>query len=91
MQDDWLDDNGPVYDFQNSTSIAGIFHIIHNSTKDIGIAMQSYNDTVSDMSHVANLIRRKATQDRLLETCFSHGPDVHLKGFIRKFDGKVHQ
>ena len=90
-EDDWLGVSDPTLDLSKSITVAGTLHIIHNSTKNIGKNMKTYDDTVSDMSHVANLVRRKATQGRLLETCFSYGVAVHFKADIMKFDGKVNE
>ena len=90
VHDDWLAVD-PLLDLSKSLGVSGMLHIIHNSSKDLGRGMQSYDDTLRRMTHVCNLVRRKTTRERLLERCFGHGNAVALRGPILRFDGKIHK
>ena len=75
---------------EGSVGIAGCLHIIHNSSSDLESAMGSYKDVVKKLRHVANLVRRRDTKERLLETCFSRAPAKYLTKDIQRFRAKVY-
>jgi hypothetical protein len=81
----------PRIDLTGCVGIAGLLHIIHNSSADLESAMGTYKDTVRKLKHVANLVRRHATKDRLLNSCFNEGPALYMRRELQKFDGKVYE
>ena len=74
-----------------SVSIAGLLHIIHNSSLDLSSAMPSYKDTVHELKHVSNLVRRRDTKQRLLLRCFNSPPACYRKRGIETFKGKCYE
>jgi hypothetical protein len=80
----------PSIDLTGCVGITGLLHIIHNSIADLGAVMATYKDTVQKLKHVANLLRRQATKDRLLNSCFNEGPSFYMRRELVKFDGKVY-
>ena len=87
----WLDADDNILDLTHSVAIPGMLHVVHNSTKDLEKSMRTYKQTVYRMQHVCNMVRRKATKERLVATCFSEGPAACLKRDIEKFNGHVHK
>lgn len=80
-----------MIDMTSSLPISGLLHILHNSSKNLGVSMEIYSETVDRLSHVANLLRRPPTRDRLLETCCSQGRAQFFKADLQRFRGKVHK
>jgi hypothetical protein len=81
----------PSIDLTGCVGIAGLLHIIHNSSAYLGAVLATYKDTVQKLKHVANLIRRQATKDRLQNSCFNEGPSFYIRRELVKFDGKVYE
>ena len=76
-------------DFGNSVGIAGMLHIIHNSTNDLGRSMVTFDATVKQLSHISKLLCRRDSKQRLLETCFSDRVGRHLQSDIKSFRAKL--
>ena len=70
--------------------VAGCLHIIHNSSADLESAMLYYNDVVSKLKNVSNLLRRQHTKDRCLRTCFNDPPLCYMKADIKSFKARVY-
>ena len=43
------------------------------------------------MQHIANLIRKQSTRDRLFEACFADPVGMHLQADFKGFDAKIHK
>ena len=86
--DDELELNAKV-DLSSSCGVAGLLHILHNSTLDLGRSMRTFDDTVKKMSHLSKLLARKDPKQRLLQTCFSDRIGCHLQKDIKSFRAKL--
>ena len=76
--------------FSGAVGIPGMCHIIHNSTVDLGRAMNQFSEVVSQMQHLSRFLRKKDSKQRLLETCFSSRVGRHLQKPILAFTAKLH-
>ena len=80
-----------VVDVTSSLEVDDLLHCIHNATKGLSSSMTCFDRVVQQCKKVADMIRRKDSKDRLIETCFSTGM---ARGFIpelRKFKSQVHE
>ena len=76
-------------DFRNSVGVAGLMHIIHNSTVDLGRSMLTFDATVKQLTHVSKFLCRRESKQRLLESCFSGRIGRHLQAEIKSFQAKL--
>ena len=65
--------------------IAGLLHIVHNCFHDMRLVLLCWNDSVAQLKHVCRMLSRRRSLARLLETCFSHGPFVHMRKDLQEF------
>ena len=86
-----LDQPQLVVDFSGTVSVAGLLHIIHNTSNDLGNSLNCYDRVVLQMAHVSNMIRREDTRIRLFEACFADDLGRHLQSDFKQFDAKVHK
>ena len=56
--------------FAFSLGVAGLLHIIHNASNDLGAAMVHFDAQVDRLSVLAKFVRERHTQQRLLAKCF---------------------
>jgi hypothetical protein len=78
-------------DVTKAVGIAGLLHIIHNTSDDLGCTLVVFDDTILGLSHISNMIRKETTRDRLFESCFSSDIGRHLRGDFKGFNAKVHK
>jgi len=81
----------PTIDLSACVSIAGLLHIIHNTSNDLGNALHCYDEAVNQAKHVCSLIRQHHTRERLLETCYFTPVGRAMRGSFNGFDAKVHK
>ena len=51
----------------------------------MGLVLQFWTDYVSQLKHVCRMLSRRRSLARLVETCFSHGPFVHMQKELKEF------
>ena len=76
-------------DLTRSCGIAGLLHIMHNSTMDLGRSMTTFDSVVKKMAHLSKFLARKDPKDRLLQSCFSGPITQHLQKDIKAFQVKL--
>jgi mRNA-degrading endonuclease YafQ of YafQ-DinJ toxin-antitoxin module len=81
-------DSDYMLDFKSSVYIAGLLHVLHNTTKDLGTALLHWSLWVNQLKMVCRLLSNKWTKDRLLQTCFKDHP---LDGDIKRFRARVYE
>ena len=79
----------PCVDFSKSTAIAGVLHIIHNSSSDLGKSMSCWELVIQQLQHVCRLLCRRESKTRLLETCFSDSLGKHFHPDLKAFQHKL--
>ena len=78
-------------DVQSSLEVPGLLHIISNAGKALAAAMVGFDDAVTKLMKVSNLLASKEHKDRLYETCFSRTPAAQqLFEPLWRFDTKCH-
>ena len=80
-----------VVDVTGSLEVDDLLHCIHNATKGLSAAMKSFDDVVGQCKKVADLLRKKESKDRLIETCFSQGLARGFASEIKQFKSHVHE
>ena len=78
-----------LIDLSNAVGIAGLLHIVHNTTMDLGRSMVIFDETVKQMTHLSKLLARKDPKQRLLQSCFSDRVGRHLQADIKSFQSKL--
>ena len=78
-------------DVSKAVGIAGLLHIIHNTSDDLGSAMHVFDDVIHQASHICTMIRKETSRDRLFESCFSSAIGRHLRSDFKGFNAKVHK
>lgn len=58
-------------DMRNSLEVPGLLHIISNAGKSLAAAMLGFDDAVTKLTKVSNLLASREGKDRLYSTCFS--------------------
>jgi hypothetical protein len=71
--------------------IHDLLHCIHNATKDLSKSMAGYQDVIFQARKVADLVRKKESKERLIQTCFSSGPGRELARDLRRFTAHIHE
>ena len=80
-----------VADLSASVEIHDLLHCIHNATKDLSKSMAGYQDVIFQARKVADLVRKKESKERLIQTCFSSGPGRELARDLRRFTAHIHE
>ena len=80
-----------VVDVTGSLEVDDLLHCIHNATKGLAAAMKSFDDVVGQCKKVADLLRKKESKDRLIETCFSQGLAKGFASEVKQFKSHVHE
>ena len=78
-------------DVTTSLEVDDILHCIHNATKGLSSAMTHFSQIVSQCKHVADIVRKKDSKDRLIETCFARGVARGFVPELREFKSYVHE
>ena len=88
-EDDWPVEEKLIH-FSNALAIPGILHVLHNAAKRMLTGLPELNTAVDLLQVVAELVRKKHTQERLCQRCFNSEVGVQLQPLIMGFKGKVH-
>ena len=80
----------PCVDFSKAIAIAGLLHIIHNSSSDLGKSMSCWDTVIQQLQHVSRLLRRRESKTRLMESCFNDPIGKHFHAEIKAFQCKLH-
>ena len=78
-----------VADLIGSVDIAGMLHILHNLTGDLGIHMSGYKEHISSVQQVANFLSNQEMKRKLVGTCFASGPAAVTKTYVESFSFKL--
>ena len=79
-----------IIDCRRSIYIAGLLHMVHNCTKDIGAHLHYWEQYQERLIHVSRLLTRHHTKKRLLANCFSIDPQKQYSDEIRRFHCAVY-
>ena len=79
-----------IIDCRRSIYVAGLLHMVHNCTKDIGANLHYWEHYAERLIHVSRLLTRRHTKTRLLATCFSIDPQKQYSAEIRSFHCAVY-
>ena len=88
-EDEWPEEE-QLLKFGNALAVPGILHILHNAAKRMLGGLPELSGAVDSLANVADLLRKKHTQQRLCERCFSSPVGQQLRPQIQAFQGKVH-
>ena len=91
--DDWDDvaPMGPMVTLAGSLPIAGVLHIISGLASRTQRLTPDVEASITKLQAVANLVRRRASCDRLCERCFSTVAGRGMQHRLRAFSGKIHK
>jgi hypothetical protein len=82
------EDSDYMLDFTSSVYIAGLLHVLHNTTQDLGATLLHWSLWVDQLKMVCRLLSNKWTKDRFLQTCLKGHP---LAGDIKRFRARVYE
>ena len=68
--------SAPVINLNRAVFVAGVLHIVHQATEELGNVLVYWKTWIEDLTTVTRLLSRKWTRQRLIATCFSEGPQV---------------
>ena len=80
----------PCVNFSRATAIAGLLHIIHNSSADLGKSMMCWDTITNQLQHISRLLRRRDSKTRLMESCFNDPIGKNFHADIKQFQCKLH-
>lgn len=80
----------PGVDFSKATPVAGLLHIIHNSSSDLGKSMSCWDSVIQQLQHVSRLLRKRDSKTRLLESCFNDHVGRNFHSDLKAFQCKLH-
>ena len=85
-------DTGDPYDIDltRASYINGPHHIQHDCTEMFGSVLVDWSWAIDILKHICRLISNRGSKQRLLETCFSSGPQVIYASKIRSFYQRVY-
>ena len=75
--------------FDQLLGLPGLHHVIDNATKGLADVMRSYSDNVYLAQQVCRLLRKRDTQPKLLQRCFSRGLGPQFAKDIQAFRGWI--
>lgn len=76
---------------RGSIVIAGVLHILHNCTKDLGSCLTWWTTFTELLTHLTRLLSRPWSKQRLLATCFAEYPQRAYIGDIQAFNAQVYE
>ena len=78
---------------QSSRGVAGLLHIIHNASNDLGSCMEHYDQIVEDMGALSSFLRSRDCKERLIAKCFSSGPagQSEVRSKIEAFNAECYR
>ena len=77
-------------DMNRACYLVGPHHVFHNLTESLPRTLTYWRDFIDLLKHVCRLLSRKFMKRRLLESCFSHGPQHVFYTPVEKFDKQVY-
>ena len=88
-EEDWPEEE-EILSFGNALAIPGILHVLHNAAKRMLTGLPQLSSAVDALAAVADLVRKKHTQERLCERCFDTVVGRQFHSLFQAFQGKVH-
>ena len=79
-----------VVDWRTTVGIIDLLHIFHNAVQGLGRALQWQDEFCEMLSATCDLLRRRWSRQRMLETCFASEEGKKLHGLFKHFGAKVH-
>ena len=86
-----VDQDATDLDITGSLDVPGLHHLIDNATDGLSDAMPNYDESIKRARNVCKLVRKKNTQPKLLQRCFSHDIGPQLQPALKRFKGHIHQ
>jgi hypothetical protein len=84
-------DGGAYIDLTRSIYVPGLLHIVHNCVKDLSLPLVMWDDFVKQLRHVARLLCKRRSRQRLMETCFSTPPHSFFRNQFAHFNADVYE
>ena len=84
-------DDAYQLDLRKSLFVAGVLHVMHNTTRDLGEQLTHWSEYIEQLRQVSRLLKYKWSRSRLLQTCFANGPQAARKHEISGFNGAVYE
>lgn len=78
-------------DFTRSVYIAGMLHVLHNTTRDLSDVLHHWPKFIPSLKQVCRLMTRKWSCDRLCQACFAESPQSVRVGDIKSFHASVYE
>ena len=69
----------------------GTMHLLSNATVGLGTAMPNYKGNLFKMKCVCDLIRKRQSKPKLIETCFASSVAQCFIAELRAFTGQVYE
>ena len=87
-EEDWIDPPPPPVwlAFANCVAVPGLLHILHNEAGRMLEGIPHLSATVEQMQTVADLLRKKASKERLRQRCYNSAMGAQLFSSIRAFE-----
>jgi hypothetical protein len=76
-----------MLNFTRMLPIVGLHHVISDATQNMGSIMPKYKDFIHIAQQLCKFVRRRATQPKLLQRCFSRGVALQFVGSVKAFKG----
>ena len=85
------DDASLFLDLTKSLFICGLLHVVHNITEGIVAVMVWAPTFVEMLTHLTRLLKKRWSRQRLMASCFAHGPAFHFRGLFSHFSASVYE
>lgn len=80
-----------LVDLTGSVFIAGLLHILHNTTSDLHVPLQHWAIFIDQLRQVTRMLSRRWSRCRLVETCFATPPQSFRKEEIESFRSHLYE
>eukprot|EP00974_Lingulodinium_polyedra_P107175 10375813-Lingulodinium_polyedra.AAC.1 len=91
---DWPDYTLPgnqwLIDLAPSVFLTGVLHVVHCVTGGLKEVMIGFEQFEHQLTHIARLLKRKYSRDRLMQTCFALPPFSMHRDLYVSFDATVY-
>ena len=77
-------------DMSRSLPVCGVLHVVHNATNGLWAALSHFTTFSDELKSVCDLLRRRWSKDRLLQTCFCSPEAAEHTDAIQSFSGQVY-
>lgn len=78
-------------DCSGSILVPGVLHIMHNATSDMERGLSYWSTFVGQLRHVARMLAKRWSRDRLVATCFSRPPHSDHASAFNGFSATVYE